>query len=90
MKTTKADMEVFSKFLEGEMKKIEETIARFRHGKKSLDFEIIQDAIFNMTMKLPEFWEPDFNDEDGEGGVTADLNPDGPAKTPAEALTIPR
>ena len=89
MKATKEDMEVFSKILEGEVKKIEGAIARFRLAKQPLDFETIQDAIVSMAMRLPEFWEPGESD-DGQGGVTADLNPNGPKKTPAKALTIPR
>jgi len=89
MKVTKADMEVFSKILEGEMKRIEGAIAQFRHAKKPLDFEEIQGAIFNMVMKLPEFWEPE-SGEDGESGVTADLKDPDPTKAPAEALVIPR
>ena len=88
MKVTKADMEVFSKILEGEMKRIEGAIAQFRHAKKPLDFEEIQGAIFNMVMRLPEFWEPEPNE--GEGGVTADLKDPGPTKAPAAALAIPR
>ena len=88
MKVTKADMEVFSKIREGEVKKIEGAITRFRLAKQPLDFEIIQDAIVSMAMRLPEFWEPE--SDDGQGGVTADLKPNGPKKTPAKALTIPR
>lgn len=88
MKATREDMEVFSKILEGEVKKIEGTIARFRLAKQPLDFETIQDAIVSMAMRLPEFWEPE--SDDGQGGVTADLDNPGPTKAPAIAKAIPR
>ena len=89
MKATKADMEVFSKILEGEIRKIEGAIVRFRHAKQPLDFETIQDALVSMAMRLPEFWEPGESD-DGQGGVTADLDNPGPTKAPAMAKAIPR
>lgn len=87
MKATRADMEIFSKILESEIKKIETAIAMFRYNKKSLDFEEIQGAIFNMVMKLPEFWE--CKSDDGEGGVTADLDKPGPRKSPGCEMKIP-
>lgn len=87
MKITKADMELFSKILETEMRKIELSIAMFRHGKEKLNFEEIQSAICNMAMRLPEFWEP--GSDDGSGGVTADLDKPGPSKSPANAKVIP-
>lgn len=88
MKVTKADMEVFSKILETEIRKIDMEIALFRHGKKPLDFEEIQSAICNMAMRLPEFWEPGSTDN-GEGGVTADLDKPGPTKAPGCEKAIP-
>lgn len=87
MKITKADMEVFSKILETEMRKIEVEIAMFRHGRGNLNFEEIQSAICNMAIKLPEFWEPE--SDNGEGGVTADLDKPGPKKSPGYAKKIP-
>ena len=87
MKVTKSEMELFSKILESEMKKIEVAIAMFRHGKGKLNFEEIQSAICNMAMRLPEFWEPE-SDDDG-GSVTADLDKPGPQKSPGVAQLIP-
>lgn len=88
MKVTKADMELFSKILEAEMRKIELSIAMFRHGKEKLNFEEIQSAIYNMAMRLPEFWEPG-SDDNGGGSVTADLDKPGPRKSPGRAKKIP-
>lgn len=87
MKITKADMEVFSRILEAEVKKIDVEIARFRHGKNPLNFENIQSAICNMILKLPEFWDP--SSDDGEGGVTADLDNPDPSMGPGYAKSLP-
>lgn len=88
MKITKADMELFSKLLEVEVRNIDKEIALFRHGKQNLNFENIQSAICSMVLRMSEFWEPGSDSDDGEGGIKAKLKKPGPTKTPGRAKKI--
>lgn len=91
MKVTKAEMELFAKIIEPNIKQIQGVISRFRLLKEPLDFETIQSAICSMAMTLTEFYEPSGNSgEDGQGGVTSGLIAPSPTGRPSNMQPIPK
>jgi hypothetical protein len=90
MKVTKAEMELFAKTIEPNIKQIQGVISRFRLLNEALDFETIQSAICSMAMTLTEFYDPADDGDDRNGGRKAKLDPDAPAGAPANRLAIPK